>query len=195
MIKQLDNALHGSDDILVYNEDFDKVTFIANQRHILAVDLYKTNLDNDNNFDEVDPDTIIDVVAMRSPLGPTLANAFLCFHEQIWLNKCPDEFKPAYYRRYVDEIFVLCRSPDHLEKFKSYLNSKHRNFRFTCEQEQINSMFFLDVLITRTSNGFKTSVHHKPTFKGVYSIFYSFISEEYKVGLIFIFLFRTFSVV
>ena len=30
----------------------------------------------------------------------------------------PDEFKPAYYRRYVDDIFVLFRSPDHLEKFK-----------------------------------------------------------------------------
>ena len=28
----------------------------------------------------------IDEVAMGSPLGPTLANAFLCFHEQIWLN-------------------------------------------------------------------------------------------------------------
>ena len=33
----------------------------------------------------------IDGVAMGSPLGPTLANAFLCFHEQIWLNECPDE--------------------------------------------------------------------------------------------------------
>ena len=32
---------------------------IANQRHILAVDLDKINLDNDNNFDEHDPDTII----------------------------------------------------------------------------------------------------------------------------------------
>ena len=28
---------------------------------------------------------------MGSPLGPTLANAFLCFHEQIWLNECPEE--------------------------------------------------------------------------------------------------------
>ena len=42
---------------------------------------------------------------MGSPLGPTFANAFLCFHEQIWLNKCPDEFKLVYYRRYVDDIF------------------------------------------------------------------------------------------
>ena len=71
----------------------------------------------------------IDGVAMGSPLGPTLANAFLCFRGQIWLNECPDEFKPVYYRRYVDDIFVLFRSPGHSEKFKNYLNSKHRNIR------------------------------------------------------------------
>ena len=53
------NAFHANDDTLFFNEDFDKVTFIANQRHILAVDLDKINLDNDNNFDEDDPDTII----------------------------------------------------------------------------------------------------------------------------------------
>ena len=56
-------------------------------------------------------------------------------------------------------------------------------------------MSFLDVLITRTSNGFKTSVYHKPTFSGIYSNFNSFISEEYKVALIFTLLFQTFSVV
>ena len=53
----------------------------------------------------------------------------------------------------------------------------------------------LDVLITRTSNGFTTSVYHKPTFSGVYTNFNSFISEEYKVGLISTLLFRTFTVV
>ena len=132
---------------------------------------------------------------MGSPLGPTLANAFLCFHEQIWLNECPDEFKPVYYRRYVDDRFVLFHSPDRLEKFRNYLNSKHRNIRFTCEKKDSNSMPFLDVLITRTSNGFKISVYHKLTFSGVYSNFNSFISEEYKVGLIFTLLLGTFSIV
>ena len=61
MLEKLDNVLHTNDDILFYNEDFDKVTFIANQRHILAVDLDKINLDSDNKFDEDDPDTIIPV--------------------------------------------------------------------------------------------------------------------------------------
>ena len=43
-------------------------------------------------------------VAMRSPLSPTLVNAFLSFYEQISLNECPDESEPLYYKRYVDGI-------------------------------------------------------------------------------------------
>ena len=124
-----------------------------------------------------------------------MANSFLCFYEQIWLNKCTDEFKPACYRRYVDDIFVLFRSPVHHQKFQNYLNSKHRSIRFTCETEHKNSMPFLDVLITRTNNGFKTSIYHKHTFNGVYSNFNGFIFEEFKVGLIFTLLFRMFSIV
>ena len=92
---------------------------------------------------------------MGSPLGLILPNAFLCFHEQIWLNECPDEFKPVYYRRYVDEIFVLFRSSVHLEKFQKFLNSKHRSIRFTCEKERNNSMPFK---ITRNSYGFNICV-------------------------------------
>ena len=61
MLEKHHNVLHADDDILFYNKDFDKVIFIANQRYILTVDLDKINLDNNNNFDEDDPDTIIHV--------------------------------------------------------------------------------------------------------------------------------------
>ena len=37
-----------------------------------------------------------DGVAMGSPLGPTLANVFLCYYEKIWLQNCPSEFKPVF---------------------------------------------------------------------------------------------------
>ena len=49
----------------------------------------------------------IDGVAMGSPLGPTLANIFLCYHESNWFKDCPKNFKPIFYKRYVDDIFVL----------------------------------------------------------------------------------------
>ena len=40
----------------------------------------------------------IDGVAMGSPLGTTLANAFICHYEKTWLNKCPSQYKPVVYR-------------------------------------------------------------------------------------------------
>ena len=64
---------------------------------------------------------------------------------------------------------------------------------FTYEKESNNSMTFLDILISRSENGFKTSVYHKPTVIGVYSNFYSLIYDQYKIGLSFTLLFRTFS--
>ena len=50
ILKNFDNSLYANDDILSYNENFDKVTFIVNQRHILAADLDKISLGNDKQF-------------------------------------------------------------------------------------------------------------------------------------------------
>ena len=49
----------------------------------------------------------VDGVAMEFSLGPILANIFLSHHEENWLNKCPIEFKPSFYRRYADDILYF----------------------------------------------------------------------------------------
>lgn len=61
MLEEFDNALHPNDEILFFNENFNKVPFIASQRYILAVGLDKINLDEDNHFNEDDNNTIINV--------------------------------------------------------------------------------------------------------------------------------------
>ena len=62
---------------------------------------------------------------MGSPLGPTLANIFTRSFESKWLRDCPNDFKPVFYRRYIDDIiFLLFSSPDHADKFREYLSSK-----------------------------------------------------------------------
>ena len=55
-----------------------------------------------------------DGVATGWPLGPTMGNVFLSFYEIKWLEQCPKEFKLVFYRRYVDDIFVLFESAEHL---------------------------------------------------------------------------------
>ena len=49
-------------------------------------------------------------VAMGSPLGPTLANAFLYHYQKEWLDNCSIHFKLMVYKRYVDDIFVFSSS-------------------------------------------------------------------------------------
>ena len=111
----------------------------------------------------------VDGVAMVSPLGPTLANAFLVHFEKNWLQNCPSDFKAHYYRRYVDDIFVLFTSPKHLGAFRNFLNGRHVNMLFTIEREKQNRMSFLDIANIREDKTFTTSVYRKPTFSGVYT--------------------------
>ena len=66
----------------------------------------------DNNFYKR-----IDGVAEGSPLVPTLTNAFPCHYGKIWPNECLSQFKPAVYKRYVGDIFVLFKSKEHLKIF------------------------------------------------------------------------------
>ena len=47
----------------------------------------------------------VDGVAVGSPLGPSLVNAFLCHYEKEWLDICPIHFTPVICKRYVDDIF------------------------------------------------------------------------------------------
>ena len=136
----------------------------------------------------------IDGVAMGSPLGPALANAFLCYHEGKWIESCPSEFRPVVYKRYVDDIFLLFRHSSHLSKFQEYMNTKHSNIRFTSELESNNCFNFLDILIERSDSGFITSVYRKPTFSGVYSNFFSFIHPNFKFSLVWTLLFRSFNI-
>ena len=126
----------------------------------------------------------IDGAAMGSPLGPALANIFICNFENKWLKDCPHSWKPVFYRRYVDSRFVLFSSLDQPEKFKKYLSSKHRNINFLLEEENEGRLSFLDVNIFREKGKFVTNVYRKKTFSGVYTNFDSFTLETFKTGLI-----------
>ena len=114
-------------------------------------------------------------LAMGSPLGPTMASVFLSFYEFKWLEQCPKEFKQVYYKRYVDDIFVLFESAEHLSKFRDYFNTRHLNMSFSFEQEKNGKLSFLDVEVSREKGKFVTTVYRKPTFSGVYTHFETFL--------------------
>ena len=40
-----------------------------------------------------------------------------------WLDNCPIHFKPMIYKRYIEDIFVLFSSKEHLQLFVYYMNN------------------------------------------------------------------------
>ena len=108
-----------------------------------------------------------------------------CHYGKEWLGSFPIKFKPKLYKRYVDDIFAMFRSRDHVKKFVDYMNIKHPNIRFTLEIENQNSFSILDIKIIRNTEKktFETSVYRKSTFSGVFTNFKGFIPMTYKTGL------------
>ena len=131
-------------------------------------------------------------IAMCSPLGLTLANLFMSYHEDIWLRNCPQNFKPAYYWWYINDIIVPFRDKYHLALFKDYLNSQHQNIKFTSEEEENDTLPFLDVFIKRDNGSFTTLLYRKQTFSIIYTNFNSFLAKSYKLGLVFMLLHRSY---
>ena len=129
-------------------------------------------------------------------MGETLEGPqnHIYLYEEIWIQKCPKQFKPKYYQRYVDDIFLLFDDSTQINKFEKFMNSRHKNIQFTKEIEKENSLSFLDIRIDRNvNNNFETSIYRKPTFSGVYLNFKSYTPEEYKRGLISCLLFRIYN--
>ena len=62
---------------------------------------------------------------MGSPLGRTLADAFLVYFEKNWLQNCLSDFKPHFYRRHIDYTFFV--PPEHLGTFQNFQNGRGSN--------------------------------------------------------------------
>ena len=125
----------------------------------------------------------IDGVAMGSPLGPVLANIFMCHFEEKWLMK--SRFCPSLWFRYVDDTFTMFDSKNNANELLSFLNSRHDSIKFTIEFEEDNKIYFLDILLERCpDNSFSTSVYRKKTFTGLYTKWDSFTPRKYKINLI-----------
>ena len=114
----------------------------------------------------------IDGVSMGSPLAPLLAEIFLQDFEEKHL----DSFREKgiiYWRRYVDDTFVLIDakvSPDYI---CAELLKCHSSIKFTCGKDNVedsvtNSLAFLDVFIRKeVGMKFHNTIYGKPTYSGL----------------------------
>ena len=76
----------------------------------------------------------MDGVAMRSPLGPSLIFSFIIMRK-FGLENAQNNLNPN--TTYVDDIFLLFDDSSQINKFEKYMNSRHKNIKFTKEIEKI----------------------------------------------------------
>ena len=107
--------------------------------------------------------------------------------------KVPPDYKPCYYRRYIDGIFLFI-SPEHSEAFQNFLNGRYAYMSLTLKSEKQKRMSFLDVHIIREDKTFTTSFYSKPTFNGVYTHFDSFLPSSYKFRIVYTLVYRYFRI-
>ena len=137
----------------------------------------------------------VDGVAMGSSLGPILANIFLAYWENRWLANCSDIYKPLFYRRYVDHIFLLFNTKEEAEQFTDYINKQHRNLNVVTDNEKDNCISFLDISVIRKEGVLVTNIYRKSTFSGVYTNYNSFMPNNYKKSLITTLVFRLYTII
>ena len=82
-------------------------------------------------------------------------------------------------------LFLYSKNRTDVDLFFIYMNKCHPNIKFTMELEINNTVPYLDILITRHSNGkLTTKVYRKPTYTGLYLRWDSFVPKQYKKGLV-----------
>ncbi|BHF73432.1 hypothetical protein SprV_0401651300 [Sparganum proliferum] len=96
---------------------------------------------------------------MGSPISSLVAELVLQELEKVAF----DHYEPAFWRRYVDDTFVIIER-SRLADFQDLLNGIFPDIQFTREEEHDEQLPFLDVLVTRTPNGeLNTTVYRKAT--------------------------------
>ena len=100
-----------------------------------------------------------------------------------------------FYKRYLDDNFVLFKRPEHVKPFVDYMSSKHKNINFSFETEKDGQISFLDANAFRENDKFVTNVYRKETFTRIYTNFSSFIPLEHEFGLVYMLLNRCFCLV
>ena len=130
-------------------------------------------------------------IPMGSPLGALFTDIYVNYLEKKLMSRLRG-IDILFWRRLVDDIFVIINNKGSINKMLDIFNSFDNNIVLSCEEEKDNSLSFLDIQITRIptskitncSKIFTTTVHRKPTYTELITKWHSFVPRSYKTNTI-----------
>ena len=119
---------------------------------------------------------------MGSPLGPLMANVFMCHLEE---KLARDGTVPSLYKGYVGDTLARMPNTDTAAAdFLTTLNGLHPSLKFTMELPADNMIPFIGIEIIKNGTELETRVYRKPTNTGLLLHFQSHVDKRYKIGLL-----------
>ena len=118
---------------------------------------------------------------MGSPLGPLLANAFMCSSEETLQREGK---MPTYYKRFVDNTLTIMPNKASADNFLDILNQYHSSIKFTLEMESNSMPPFLGIQLLNKDTHVETKVYVKPTNTGLLLHYKSHVDDQYKRALL-----------
>ena len=118
---------------------------------------------------------------MGSPLGPLMANTFMCSIQ----DRLQDQGKlPEFYKRYVDDTLSIIPNVETAESFLSVLNEIHPSVSFTMELGEHGKLPFLITEIRKCIARLETRVYRKSTNTRLLLHYKSHVVFRYKKSLL-----------
>jgi hypothetical protein len=120
--------------------------------------------------------------SMGNPLSATLANIYMEYFEKHLLPAIRTFHLPWY--RYVDD--VLCMFPENKssDDFLVQINTLVPSIKFKKEEEQNNSITFLDTIVIRENGQFCFKVYRKPSAANAFIHYFSQHQKNIKVSVL-----------
>ena len=130
---------------------------------------------------------------MGTRMAPNYAIIFMHKIETELLQKSP--LQPSFFKRFIDDIFLIWPHGEELQKFLQMINHHHKTIKFT-EEHSNKETPFLDTLVYKENGKLLTKVYHKKWTKNstyitnphipkirrmLYHMDYSLEPEEYVV--------------
>ena len=101
--------------------------------------------------------------AMGTPMAPSAACLFMGWLEDNLLTTSPVPVSSSYWKRYIDDIFLLwTRSLAELQQFSEFLNQFHPSVKFTVTFHD-RAAPFLDILVSLENGFLQSDLYSKPT--------------------------------
>ncbi|XP_015777507.1 PREDICTED: uncharacterized protein LOC107355442 [Acropora digitifera] len=122
-----------------------------------------------------------DGVAFGSPLGPLLANTFICSIEETLEREGK---MPTYYKRFVDDPLTIMPNKTSADNFLDILNQCHSSIKFTMETESNSMLPFWGTQLLDEHTRVETKLYVKPTNTGLLLHYKSHVDDRYKSGLL-----------